>query len=189
MTPILGSACPTQPSSPLPFGFTEPWGFPAVPEPLIWASPHPPPLLSPEFSISSFCTRGGCHEFLQAAGARLGGNEIKRSATLDAPLPAPGQPHRDLSAAENRACLRLFAWLDGLVWLLLEGLGPNPCDRSPWALSLVFFPVGSFRWSQGTNSLLLRDMKRPFLRQKWLAEGVNPEVPVPEISLPSRSSQ
>ena len=154
--------------------------------------PHPRPSCPHRVLHQQLLHRGGCHELLQAAGAAPGRqrDQAQRHARWRTPLPAPGQPHRDLSATGRRVVPpRLFAfglmvWF-GFWWKVWD----RPCDRGPWALSLVFFPVGSFRWSQGTGSLLLRDMTRPFPRQKWLAEGVNPEVPVPEISLPSRSSQ
>lgn len=149
--------------------FTDTVGLSCGPRPLIWASPHPLPSCPHRVLHQQLLHRGGCHELLQAAGAAPGRqrDQAQRHARRRAPLPAPGQPHRDLSATGRRAVPpRLFAfglmvWF-GFCWKVWD----RPCDRGPWALSLVFFPVGSFRWSQGTGSLLLRDMKRPFLRQK-----------------------
>lgn len=131
MTPILENACPTQPSSTSHIrSFTEAVWPHCGPRSLIWASPtHPHPSCSHRVLHQQLLHRGGRREFLQAAGAAPGRerDQAQRHAARRTPLPARRQPHRDLSGPRTgrraRAPMPLCIWLDGLVWLLLEGLG------------------------------------------------------------------
>lgn len=87
VTPILENACPTQPGS-------GPWNkvfrqFPKGCLAFLWirVPESDSPLVSTEFSISSFCTVVDVVNFSKLQVLRLDGNEIQRSAMpADAPL-------------------------------------------------------------------------------------------------------
>lgn len=138
--------------------------------------------------------RGGRRQLLEAAGAAPGRERdpAERHARGRAPVPAPGQPHRDLSGPARPALRGAEPhahriWLDGLVWLLLEGLGQTRRQNSRGSPD-IFFPVGGVRWVRA-QAVEVQGPSSPS-QDRGGGRGRNsPQSQRQEISLPLASSR